>query len=137
MRTTMAVLLALLLACPAVALAGGDQNQNQHGKEDGTPGNGEQVKERERPDDPNCPDDCPGCPGCDDPDVCEQAAFGNQASPVAVRDRDRERDRDGDGEDPVGDGEGDSPNGPNGPNGDGDGEGGDGPYGPGDCPEQD
>ena len=144
MKTLKTVMLALLLACSAVAMAGGDQNQNQYGKEDGEPGSGAQVKERERPDEPagpGCPSDCPGCPDCDGPEVSEQASLGVQTSPLAIRDRDR--DRDGDCEDPVGDGDGDGPNGPNGdcdgngPNGDGDGEGGDGPFGPGDCPEQD
>ena len=144
MKTTMTVMLVLLFACSVIAMAGGDQNQNQYGKEDGEPGNGEQVKERERPDEPagpDCPDDCPGCPDCDGPNgpgVCEQVSPGTEATPLATRDRDR--DRDGNCEDPVGNGEGGGPNGDgdgNGPHGDGDGEGGDGPFGPGDCPEQD
>ena len=59
MRTTMIVMLALLLAFPVVATAGGGQNQNQNGKEDGLPGNGEQVKDRECPDEPGLP----GLPG--------------------------------------------------------------------------
>ena len=48
--------------------AAGGKNQNQEGKEDGKPGNGDQVKDRVRPDEPagpDCPGDCPGCPDCD------------------------------------------------------------------------
>ena len=126
MRNVLVVSVALLLAFSVVAMAGGDQNQNQKGKEDGTPGNGDQVKERERPDDPagECPNesDCSGCPDCD--------GSNGPNGPKGPR-----GDCDGDG--PIGPGPGDGTGdgeGPFGPgNGDGDDEGGDGPFGPGDC----
>jgi len=145
MKRTMIVMLALLFAVSAICLAGGDQNQNQKGKE-GTPGEGDQNHDRIR----ICPDgpECPGCPDCECPEgdgpngdgSCGQASSGGEV--IAMGDRDRIRD--GDCEDPDCDGPngpngpnddaGDG-NGPNGPNGDGDGEGGDGPFGPGECPE--
>ncbi|MBL7134583.1 MAG: hypothetical protein ISS78_10840 [Phycisphaerae bacterium] len=110
MRTTMLVMLALLLACPVVILAGGDQNQNQKGI-DGRPDNGEQVKERERPDGPlgpDCPADCPGCPDCDGPNgpgdgTCKESALA-QGSAIELADRNRDRDGDCDGDGPNGDG---------------------------------
>jgi hypothetical protein len=145
MRTTLIVLMALLLAVPVAAYAGGDQNQRQLGKEDGTPGNGDQVKDRERPDDPlgDCPNepDCPGCPDCAGDGECDEACTISLATRQRDRDRDcdgekdpdqdrkRDRDRDGDCDGPCGDCDGpcDDP-----PCGDCDG---DGPNGPGGCAE--